>query len=183
MKLNVQAGLLLALMTAIPGLASAQAKPAAAPPQPEAAVVLPKLYSEAGYTQPEVRCRAISPTRGECTFPGMTAGRYMIELIGTATATGADANHAAQIALGRRPCVGSAKTPFKGKDSMHVLCQTTLLTDEPLVATGNYAVVNGTPDSAGVKMAVRRLTWDPVVESQAIVVRPDPAAAPAAKKP
>jgi hypothetical protein len=153
----------------------------AAPSPPS--FLLPRAY--AGYTQPEISgCRMVSASRRECIVPAMVAGRYLIEAAGVATATGANATQSLGIQLGARPCISTPKAPFTGKANLHLVCEATFLTDQPITVAANYAADNATMDPAGPLLVMRRLPWNGVVEAQGAIVHerpkegPPPGAAP-----
>ncbi|HWA63885.1 MAG TPA: hypothetical protein VG939_21095 [Caulobacteraceae bacterium] len=147
---------------------AAAAQPAQMPP-------LPKLF--AGYTQHDVTpglCRNVSPKQTQCIFPEMTAGRYMIEVSGTSTATAANAAQAIQIAVGNAVCGGGLRRNTQplvvGKPStLKLACETTIVTDTTLAVTAVYDDANATKDPKGPTLAIRRLPWTGIVTDKLIV--------------
>lgn len=164
--------------------AGAMAKPVPdAPAGPSApAITEPQAYS--GYSEPEITdCRTTTPLMRECTVPAMTAGRYLIEAVADATATGANATQTLRIMLGGANCVGTSPAAFTGKAGLHLGCEVTFLTDRPIVVSAVYATQNGTPDPKGPQMAFHRVPWNGIVQARGMAFKAKPTpAAPASKK-
>jgi hypothetical protein len=151
------------------------AKPAAAAPS----FTVPRAYQ--GYSQPEItQCVASPPLQRVCTVPAMTAGRYLIIAVGSATATGAKSTQGLSIRLdNNEPCESINPVTFTGKKALRAACVATFLTDQPVSVTAVYAVEGATPDAAGPQLILRRVPWNGVVEARPIVLpapKPPPAA-------
>lgn len=170
-----------ALALCAAGASAALAKPVPdAPPATAAPVIsVPQAYS--GYSEPEITdCRTTTALMRECTVPAMTAGRYLIEALADATATGANATQSLKIMLGGVNCVASNPAPFTGKAGLHLGCEVTFLTDKPIPVSAVYATQNGTPDPKGPQMAFHRLPWNGVVQARGLAFKAKPT--PATKK-
>lgn len=155
---------------AISGTASGQTppKPARLPAPP---IVLPKAF--AAYNQPEItNCLTVNANRTDCTVPAMTAGRYAIVVTSTATATGPDAKQAVLVAIGGRPCIGTAPAPFQGTASLRISCEVNLLTDTPLTVVAQMGSNAATPAAAGPAVKFIRLPWSGVISAKGGVVKP-----------
>ncbi len=171
----MRSSLLLAALTLLTPTLSAPgalAKPEPAPPTAAAPVItVPHAY--AGYSEPEITdCQTPTPLMRQCAVPAMTAGRYLIEVVADATASGAKATQALQIRLGAVPCATTSPAPFTDKAGLHVGCEVTFLTDQPIMVSAVYAVQNGAPDPKGPRMALHRLPWSGIVQAQPIAFRP-----------
>ena len=153
------------------------AKPVADPPAAtEPAITVPHAY--AGYSEPEiVDCQTPTPLMRQCTVPAMTAGRYLIEAVADATADGAGATQTLEIKLGGASCVTTSPATFSAKAGLHLGCEVTFLTDQPIAVSAVYVVHNGTPDPKGPRMAFHRLPWSGIVQARgmAFKARPTPA--------
>jgi hypothetical protein len=167
--------LLLAALTLSATNALAVTKPEA-PAAAAPVITVPQAYS--GYSEPEIAdCQTPTPLMRQCTVPAMTAGRYLIEVVADATASGPNATQAVQIKLGAAACATTSPAAFKDKAGLHVGCEVTFLTDKPIVVAAIYAVQNGTPDPKGPRMAFHRVPWNGIVQAQPIAFKPRPATA------
>ncbi|HEY1560113.1 MAG TPA: hypothetical protein VGF71_04400 [Caulobacteraceae bacterium] len=167
--------LLIAVLTLASANATAKTSPET-PAAPAPVIILPHAYS--GYSEPEIAdCQTPTPLMRQCTVPAMTAGRYLIEVVGDASANGAGATQSLQIRLGGAPCATTNPAPFTGKAGLHVGCEVTFLTDKPIVVSAVYAVQNGAPDPKGPRMAFHRLPWNGIVQAQPIAFKARPAPA------
>lgn len=131
---------------------------------------LPQAYR--GYAQPEITdCKSDGLAR-VCTVPAMTAGRYLVEALGSATSNGADAVQDLQIKLGGAPCTGLAKpAPFSGAKGLQLGCIVTFLTDQPLEVSAVYALHSATAGAGMPKLVIRRLPWKGVVDARPVNLR------------
>jgi hypothetical protein len=171
----MRSSLVLVALTLSAGPAFAVTKKEA-PPAPAPVITVPQAYS--GYSEPEITdCQTPTPQMRQCTVPAMTAGRYLIEVVADATASGAGATQALQIRLGGLACATTNPAPFTGKAGLHVGCEVTFLTDKPIMVSALYAAKNGVPDPKGPQMAFHRLPWNGIVQAQPIAFKPRPAPA------
>ncbi|HWA60133.1 MAG TPA: hypothetical protein VG939_02105 [Caulobacteraceae bacterium] len=166
----------------IAALAPSIALAAAAAPQ---ATAFEGPHAFPGYGQPEVTdCRTSGPAERQCVIPAMSAGRYLAEAAGVATATGPDATQSLAISLDGRPCISAPNAKFAGTANLHLVCEMTIIADHPITVSATYAAQNATVEATGPQLVVRRLPWDGILESRGALVRNQPqapaAAAPAA---
>lgn len=163
---------------------AAGAAAAQAPARPAAPANFNLPHAYAGYSQPEIsQCSSAGPLRASCTVPAMTAGRYVILAQASATSTGANATQTLAILINGQSCAGLKSNAFTGKKSLPPLvCQVTLLTDEPLTINAAFQVANATPDPAGPHLIIRRQPWNGVIDARGGAVPPRPAATPAPAK-
>ena len=160
-----------ALLAAAATLALAQASaaqtpasPAPAPAPAAPAPTFPGPQAFTGYSHPNItECRTVGPQRRECVAPAHVAGRYLIEAVGVATASADNATESMNITVGDQVCFAQPNAPLKGRAYIHLICQTTLLTDTPTTIAVNVAAQGGTLDPAGPQMAVRSMSWDGVI--------------------
>ncbi len=178
------AALVLAIAAAaVTTVAGAQTRTAPLASATPATFTVPRAY--AGYSQPDVSgslCRTVSPLRRECTIPALTAGRYMIEAAAAATATSATATQSLEITVGGQACIKTNPAKYTGTANLHLICEITVLTDQPLIAAADYTVQGGTPESGGPQMVLRRLPWTGVLSARGGVVHAAPAAGAPAQK-
>jgi hypothetical protein len=185
----------LAVAAVLAGAGVAPAQPTTAPAGPTP--MPPKLYLQAGYSQPDITpgmCQNVSPKETRCTVPGMTAGAYLIVAQGTSTAQGDGAVQAIDIRVGNpgAPCMqaqskntGDGSKPWaSGPQTIKVSCIVRLLTDTPVVIRTTYADQKAVSDPKGPSLSMRRLPWSPVVDAAAgaggTEQPPKPGAAPPA---
>jgi hypothetical protein len=184
------------VMVAAPSAQTPPAKPmvppaAKVPALPPLPLGPPRAF--AGYTQPEIgaaACRVVSQTRTVCTIPAMTAGRYRITAVGSATATaaalapaakGEGAAQALQVDIGQRVCGRADRRATKesvwttGAQSLMAVCEVTILTDRALDIAAVTGVANAAPDPKGPTLKVERLPWDGVLASGFTAGAPPPA--------
>jgi hypothetical protein len=163
---------------------AAGAVAAQTPARPAAPAHFDLPHAYAGYSQPEIsQCASAGALRASCTVPAMTAGRYLILAQASATSTGANATQALAVIVNGQSCAALRSNPFTGKKSLPPLvCQVTLLTDEPIAINAAFEVANATPDPAGPHLVVRRLPWNGVIDARGGAVPPRPAAAAAPSK-
>jgi hypothetical protein len=154
----------------------------AAPDAPAPSYPLPQAYN--AYSQPDVTdCASTGPLERHCTVPAMTAGRYLIMAVSSATATQPDATQTLAIKMGAAPCAQSRPAPFSGKKGLRLGCIVSLLTDKPIVVSAVFETHDGTPSEDGPKLVLQRLPWTGVVESAAVAFRAPAAAAPKSDEP
>jgi hypothetical protein len=167
-------------------LSAVLASAAGAPPStPD---ILPAAYS--GYSHPEItadNCQSKDPGHTQCFFPAKTAGRYLIEVAVTSTATGPDATQSVQIAGPNWAC-GQPVTTKKGDWSsgprtLVAQCGLTVLTDAPMAVVAVYNDTNATKDPKGPVMTIHRIGWNGVVDAQLLGVGVVPQAGAAAPGP
>ena len=172
-----------AAMLAATGVANAQ--PAGGPAPPPAP---PRVFLAAGYSQPDITpgfCKNIDASRTQCTLPAMTAGRYLIAVAGTSTATAADAAQQIVILVGdpavdptgvqsctstRRPDP-NAPWAVGAKRTFTSACVVTVITDTPLPITAIYADSKATKDPKGPLLSVSRRPWGGALEASALNVQ------------
>ena len=147
--------------------APAAAQPSA-PAQSPTTAPLPRAF--AGYAQPAIppsACRAAGAGETRCAIPAMTAGRYVIEASGTATARGAGARQQMEIVVGDQLCgVGRDLTAWSsGARTFTFDCLATILTDKPLEVRAVYVPTNATKDPKGLQVAIRALGWNGVLST------------------
>jgi hypothetical protein len=163
MRISALAGALLLVC----GSAAAQPTTPAGPP-----LGPPKAFSE--YGQPDIGaglCKGVNPTQTRCTIPAMTAGRYVIEVAGTATADAAEASQAIAIFVGGQSCRGSNKAPWTVKTprTFKFDCVVQILSDRPVPVVAIYQDVKATKDPKGPVVTFTRLPWDGVLSAQPVV--------------
>ena len=183
------------LLTAVTVAAFAAPVCAQTPPL-QAASPGPQAF--AGYTHPNITdCRTIGPQRRECVAPARVAGRYLVEAVGIATSTADNATESMNIVVGDQVCYAQPNAPLKGRAYIHLICQTTLLTDTPTTIAVNVAAQGGTLDPAGPQIVIHSLPWDGVIsvrganagpirqpaEREAAPTPTPPSSAPASKRP
>jgi hypothetical protein len=137
-------------------------QPATAPPLP------PKVFLEAGYSQPDITpglCKNLNADQTQCVIPAMTAGNYYAEAVGTSTASGDGAAQQLIIVAGDQSCqatrAATAKAPWTvgEKKSLRAGCVFTVVTDTPLAVTAVYRDAKATKDAAGPQLSLRRAPW------------------------
>lgn len=171
MRASLIAVLAFTLM-AVADNAAAQTAPATAYPAPR---FLP------GYIHPDItQCQTIGPNRRECTVPANVGGRYLIEAVGLASATGPNPTLAMNIIIGEQVCIMQTDGKFKGQYYLHLVCETTLATESPIKIAVNLATRDATLDAAGPKISIRAMPWDGVISVRGANAGPLPTA-PAAK--
>jgi hypothetical protein len=164
-----------ALMLVGAGVAHAQTPTAPAP-------VLPRLFTQAGYYQPQVTaamCAKVDATQTKCTLPAMTAGRYYAEASDDSTATADGAAQRLVIVAGNddRVCQvtrgASAQTPWAvgAKQSLKAGCLVTVVSDGPMPITAVYADAKATKNPAGPSLTLRPVPWTGAIEVVAIPVK------------
>jgi len=170
-----------------PAAAPATPAPAAAPaPVPDVPV-----RGFPAYAHPEVTpdmCKVISVVEAQCVLPAMTAGRYVVEAVGSSVAAippapapapahGAaapaklqGAAQALTIIAGDKVC-GRAESPqwTTGPHVLHFSCEIMIVADTPFPVTVVYADINATKDPHGPTITVRRLPWDGVLSTRPFV--------------
>ena len=139
---------------------SAQTPTTAAPP---AALVGPPKGLP-GYSQPEITaayCRNVGPNHTTCTFPAMTAGRYIATATGTSTANG-QAAQAIVIEVAGRTCRADRKASAQwttGAKTIAINCEVLVLADKPLTVNAYYADDKATKDPKGPTLVIQRAPW------------------------
>jgi len=148
--------------------------PEGPPPSP------PKVFLAEGYSQPDITpgfCKNIDASRTACTIPGMTAGTYFAEAVGTSTATADGAVQQLTIAGGAQACttrrgddpkaawaVGSAR-------SLRAGCLFTVVTDSPMTIVAVYLDGKATKDAKGPVLSIRRMPWDGALSAMSVSVK------------
>ena len=133
---------------------------------------LPKAFQD--YSQPDITpglCKNVNPKETDCVIPQMTAGRYLIEVSGTSTATAADAQQGIQIQIGGVICgAGTAHNtrplPTTGPSTIKLDCETIILTDKTLTVRAVYDDLKATKDPKGPTLSIRRLPWEGLLDSR-----------------
>jgi hypothetical protein len=150
---------------AVAGAASAQTPP---PPPPGPPPVLPRVFQQAGYSEPEIgpaSCKAVNASETQCAVPAMTAGRYLIRAAGASTAQSPDAAQELRIVVGDQVCTAvrnpAVATPWAvgTKRTFYSGCLVTILTDTPIAITALYADAKATKDPQGPQLTVLRQPW------------------------
>lgn len=155
----------------------AQAAPPPAAPAPATAPLgPPRALLSQGYTQPDIgasACRTVNAEQATCTIPGMTAGRYLIEVSGTSTATAAGAVQKVAIVVGATGCGEATRKPTAQKPwvvgtpkTLKLQCEVEILTDRPLTVVAVYVDDKATKSPAGPTLVVKRLPWDGVLSTR-----------------
>jgi hypothetical protein len=140
--------------------------------QPAPAGGLPKAFQD--YAQPDITpglCKNVSVKETDCVIPQMTAGRYLIEVSGTSTATAADAQQGIQIQVGGTICgAGTAHNtrPLSttGPTTIKLDCEAIILTDKTLTVRAVYDDLKATKDPKGPTLSIRRLPWEGLLNSR-----------------
>jgi hypothetical protein len=164
MRIVIMGAILSMLGVAAP---SAQT-PAAPPPAAPAAPVVGPPKGLPGYSQPEITaayCRNVSPTQTTCTFPAMTAGRYIVQASGTSTASG-EAAQAIVIQVGNKTCRADRRASnawTSGPKTIALTCEVLVLADKPLPVSAFYADDKATKDPKGPTLVVQRAAWEGVL--------------------
>ena len=187
----IASALLAALLTnpfAAKAPAPAPATPAAARAPAAAPAQVPDIPPRGfpAYGHPDVTaamCRVINTAQSQCVLPAMTAGRYLVEAVGTSTATppatpapaqpGAapakpqGAAQALTIVAGDRLCGRAESQPWAaGAHSLRFNCEIVIMADQPFPITVYYADINAAKDPRGPVISVRRLPWDGVLNTR-----------------
>jgi hypothetical protein len=152
--------------------------PAAAPPAPPP--VPPRVFQQAGYSEPEIggaACKAVNAGEAQCIAPAMTAGVYLVQAIGTSTAQAAGAAQQLSIVAGDQSCTSTrapdAKAPWAvgAKRSFSSGCVFTIVTDRPLALTVVYLDAKAAKDPAGPTITVTREPWAGVLNALPVSVK------------
>ena len=159
--------------------AAAQAQPPSpAPPAPPPTP--PRVFLAAGYSEPDITpgyCHNVDANQTQCTLPGMTAGRYIVAVGATSTATAADAAQQIIIVAGDQTCTSTRapdpKTPWAvgTKRTFYSACAFTIVTYTPLTVTGIYKDANATKEPKGPVLSVSRQPWNGVLAATPLNVR------------
>lgn len=165
MRIVILGAVLSMFGVAAPSAQTPAAPPVAAPPLP---LGPPKGLT--GYSQPEITaayCRNNSPTQTTCTFPAMTAGRYIATATGTSTATGPGAAQALLIQVGSLSCGRADRKPSadwaSGPKTIALKCDVVVMADKPLSVTVFYADDKATKDPKGPTLVLQRAPWEGVL--------------------
>jgi hypothetical protein len=166
-----------AALLASAGAASAQTPQASAP-----AVVLPHLFIQAGYYQPQISpamCVAIDAGQTKCTLPAMTAGRYYAEASDDSTATADGAAQRIVIVAGNddRVCQATRSSDPKApwavgaRQSLKAGCLITVVSDGPMDIRAIYADAKATRDPKGPSLTLRPVPWTGAMDVVAIPLK------------
>jgi len=171
--------LVIAAALALAGAGAGQAQPAPpAPPPPPPTP--PRVFVAAGYSEPDITpgfCHNKDASQTECTIPGMTAGRYIVAVGGTSTASSDAAVQQIVIIAGDQTCTSTRapdpKTPWAvgTKRTFYSACVFTIITDTPLTVAAVYKDVNATKDPKGPVLSVSRQPWVGVIAATPLNVR------------
>ena len=111
-------------------------------------------------------CRTVSPSEAQCVIPAKTAGRYVIDAMGTSTATASGA--AQQIAIGgpNWECAQAVnRAPWStGSRTFHVQCVVTILSDQPVTVNAIYRDTKATKDPKGPVLTVTPVPWNGILD-------------------
>jgi hypothetical protein len=164
---------------------AAPTKPAPAPPLAAAAApaipsVPPRVFQQAGYSEPEIggaACKVVSAGETQCVAPAMTAGVYLVQASGTSTAQAADAAQQLSIVAGDQSCTSTRgpdpKAPWAvgAKRTFASGCVFTIVTDRPLALSVVYLDAKATKDPAGPTITVTREPWAGVLNALPVSVK------------
>jgi hypothetical protein len=149
------------------GVAAPSAQTPSAPAAPPAPALGPPK-GLTGYSQPDITaayCRNMSPTQTTCTFPAMTAGRYIATATGTSTASG-QAAQAIVIQVGSRTCRADRRASdawTSGAKTISLSCEIVVMADKPLPVSAFYADDKATKDPKGPTLVIQRAPWEGVL--------------------
>ena len=122
-----------------------------------------------GYGHPAIGpgdCRVLNPSQAQCVIPARTAGRYLVDVAGTSTATAAGALQ--EIVIGGRTWQCAQATnhaPWAtGSRTFHVQCVINVLTDEPLTVNALYRDSNATKDPKGPVLTIATVPWNGILD-------------------
>ena len=153
----------------------AAAAPSAAPPPSP-----PRVFQQAGYSEPEIAaaaCKAINAGETQCLVPAMTAGVYLVQATGTSTAQAADAAQQLTIVAADQSCSSTRtpdpKTPWPvgSKRAFASGCVFTIVTDRPLALTVVYLDAKAVKDPTGPTVTVTREPWAGVLNALPVSVK------------
>ena len=171
---------LAAAAVVLAGAAAAQPPSRPTPPPPPPPPTPPRVFLAAGYSEPDITpgyCKNIDASQTQCTLPAMTAGRYLVAVAGTSTATAADAAQQIVIQAGDQRCTSTRQpdpnTPWAvgTKRTFYSACMFTVITDTPLTITGAYIDSKATKDPKGPIVSVNRQPWTGVLGALSLSVR------------
>ena len=137
-------------------------------PAPRPAPTPPRVFAQAGYSEPPVAptaCHAVNAGETRCELPGMTAGAYLVRATGVSTATAPDAAQQLVIAVGDQSCTSvrrpdpQAPWAVGAKRAFNAACLFTVVTDAPLTVDVAYVDVKATKDPAGPSVAITPEPW------------------------
>ena len=167
--------LLSAAALAFAGAAAAQPPRApAAPPKP------PRIFVQAGYSEPAIpasACKAANSAETACAIPAMTAGRYFARAAASSTATAAGAVQQITIVAGDQHCTSTyapdPKAPWAvgAKRTFYAGCVFTLVTDEPMAITAVYLDEKATKDAAGPSLTVFPQPWTGALDAVPVSIK------------
>jgi hypothetical protein len=176
--------LLVVLMLLAAGAAQAatpRPSPSPAPPTaPAPPPVPPRVFQQAGYSEPEIggaACKAVNAGEAQCVAPAMTAGVYLVQAAGTSTAQAADAAQQLSIVAGDQSCTSTRGPDPKAPWAVGVRrtfaagCVFTIVTDQPLALTVVYLDAKATKDPAGPTITVTREPWAGVLNALPVSVK------------
>jgi hypothetical protein len=167
-----------AAAVALAGAAQAQTPQPAAKPTPP---VLPRLFVQAGYSQPAIpasACKHVSPAETQCVLPAMTAGRYFAGAAGVSTAVADGAEQRIAFVLGDQHCTATyapdPKAPWAvgAKRRFYAGCIFTVVTDRPIALTAVYFDAKATKDPAGPTLTVTPEPWTGALSSVPVTITP-----------
>jgi len=153
---------------------AAPTKPDAAPPAEQQPPSPPRAFLAEGYSQPDITpgfCKSLDAGRTVCTIPGMTAGTYYAEAIGSSTATAEGAAQQLSIVAGDQSCTATRerdpKQPWAvgSQRSLRGGCIFTIVSDAPVNVVAIYADAKATKDPKGPVLSIRRMPWSGVLNA------------------
>jgi hypothetical protein len=152
----------IAALTAVILANPASAQPADQADQPMAGV--------AGYSHPEIGpddCKVVNPSYTECVIPAKTAGRYLVTAAGVSTAKGDGATQTLAIGGKTWLCAKVTNTAkwSSGARTFQIACMIDVLSDDPVAIGAAYQDTNATKDPKGPKLAIRRVSWNGIIDS------------------
>jgi hypothetical protein len=161
-------------------LLAAGAAQAAPPTPPGPPPVPPKVFQQAGYSEPEIgaaACKVVNAGETQCVAPAMTAGVYLVQATGTSTAQAVDAAQQITIVAGDQSCsstrTADPKAPWAvgSKRTFASGCVFTIVTDRPLALTVVYLDAKAVKDPAGPTITVTREPWAGVLNALPVSVK------------
>jgi hypothetical protein len=148
--------------------------PAPPPPTP------PRLFVQAGYSEPAVpqsACKHVNAAETQCFIPAMTAGRYFLGAIGVSTAAAAGAEQRITLVAGDQHCTSTyepdPKAPWVvgAKRSFYAGCMFTIVTDAPIAVTAVYFDAKATKDPVGPTLTVTPEAWTGALSAVPVTIK------------